>query len=533
MTGTETWLRGGTIVDGTGAAPRIGDVAIRGDRISRVTPPGVVPAHPSDEIDCIGLTVTPGFVDIHTHSDLSFVHHPSAPSKVMQGVTTEVVGNCGFSPFPAHPHRREALIGFLRGIGVPRTNIPWSDFAGYADVVDAYRPVMNVAPLAGHGALRIAATGTDDVTVDGDILRTMERLLRECLDQGAFGLSTGLSYVPSQFAGPDEINALARVVRDHDALYATHARATPDPFDSFDEAIGVGKATGVRVQYSHLALNDPRMWGRADDVVAHFQHAADAGIDVRYDVYPYDASASSLTQYLPAWVQAGGEDGIRRQLADRTGFARARDDLAKGLYGTIPWDWERVVVSLAGPDDEALEGRSIAHGAERYGMTPEELCLRLAMRYGNRAQVVLFYRAEADVAAFLAHPLAIVGSDGTAMPVTAPGRPHPRSFGSHARLLHRYVADEGRLTLADAVHKSTLAPAQRIGITDRGVLTEGARADIAVLDATAVRDTATWTDPCQLASGVRDVWVNGEHTIASGTPTGHRAGHVLRRASRP
>lgn len=528
MTTTETWLRGGTLVDGTGAPPRVGDIAIASGVISRVTPPSAVPAHPRDEIDCTGLTITPGFVDIHTHSDLSFVHHPSAPSKIMQGVTTEVVGNCGFSPFPVHPHRRGVLIDFFRGIGVPRTDLPWSDFAGYADTVDAYRPVMNVAPLAGHGALRIAATGTGDVTVDDDILHTMQRLLRECLDQGAFGLSTGLSYVPSQFADPEEINALARIVRDHNALYATHARATPDPFDSFDEAIEVGKATEVRVQYSHLALNDPRMWGHADDVVAHFQHAADAGVDVRYDVYPYDASASSLTQYLPAWVQADGEDGIRRTLTDRAGFARARDELADGLYGTIPWDWERVVVSLAGPDDEALEGVSIARGAELYGTTPEELALRLAMRYGNRVQVVLFYRTEADVAAFLAHPLAILGSDGTAMPITAPGRPHPRSFGSHARLLHRYVATEGRLTLADAVHKATLAPAQRLGIIDRGVLTEGARADIAVFDASAVRDTATWTDPCRLATGVRNVWVNGERTVADGAPTGCRAGRVLR-----
>jgi len=531
MTKTETWLRGGTIVDGTGAPPRTGDVAIVGEITSRVTPPGAVPAHPRDEIDCTGMTITPGFIDIHTHSDLSFVRHPSATSKIMQGVTTEVVGNCGFSPFPVHPHRREVLIDFLRGLGVPRTNIPWSDFAGYADAIDAYRPIMNVAPLAGHGALRIAAAGTGDVTVDDDLLRTMKRLLRECLDQGAFGLSTGLSYVPSQFASPDEINALARVVADHDALYATHARATPDAFDSFDEAIDVGKATGVRVQYSHLALNDPRMWGRADDVLAHFQQAADAGIDVRYDVYPYDASASSLTQYLPAWVQADGEGGIRRALADRAGFARARDELAEGLFGSITWDWERVVVSLAGPDDEDLEGLSIARGAEMRGMAPEELCLRLAGRYGNRVQVVLFYRTEDDVAAFLAHPLAIVGSDGTAMPVTAPGRPHPRSYGSHARLLHRYVATEGRLTLADAIHKATLAPARRIGITDRGVLTQGARADIAVFDAPAIRDTATWTDPCQLATGVRDVWINGLQAVANGEPTGCRAGRVLRRPS--
>lgn len=530
MTKPETWLRGGTVVDGTGEPPFVGDVAIADDSISRVTPPNAVRSHPRDEIDCTGLTVVPGFIDIHTHSDLSFLLHPSANSKLMQGVTTEVVGNCGFSPFPVHPQRRDALAEFLCGIGVPRTNLPWSDFAGYADAIDACQPVMNVAPLVGHGALRIATTGTDDVSVDSYLLRDMERLLRECLDQGAFGLSTGLSYVPSQFADSDEIHALARVVREYDALYATHARATPDPLDSFTEAIDVGKTTGARVQYSHIALNDPRTWGRADDATTHFQHAVDAGADVRYDVYPYDASASSLTQYLPGWLQQDGEDGLQRLLSDPASFERARAELAQGLFGSIPWDWDRVVVSLAGPGDETLEGVSIADGAERYGTTPEELCLRLASDHGNRAQVVLFYRTEDDVATFLAHPLAIIGSDGTAMPVTAPGRPHPRSFGSHARLLQRYVVNTDLLSLAQAVHKSTLAPAQRLGITDRGALIEGASADIAVLDLTATRETATWTSPCNLAHGVRYVWISGGLTISDGAPTGLRAGHVLRRS---
>lgn len=528
MTNTETWLRGGTIVDGTGAPPFVGDVAIKGELITQVTPPNAVRSHPNDEIDCTGLTVVPGFIDIHTHSDLSFVHHPSAPSKLMQGVTTEVVGNCGFSPFPVHPQRREALTEFLCGLGVPPTNMPWSDFASYADAVDAYRPVMNVAPLVGHGALRIAAAGTEDVPVDSPLLRTMESLLRECLEQGAFGLSTGLSYVPSQFAAPEEIHALARVVRDHDGLYATHARATPDPFDSFNEAIDVGRATDVRVQYSHIALNDPRTWGRADDVTEHFKHAVDAGIDIRYDIYPYDASSSSLTQYLPAWVQQDGESGIKRILADPTGFELARKELSKGLFGNIPWDWERVVVSLASPGDEALEGASIADGAERYGMVPEELCLRLAAKHGNRARLVLFYRVESDVTTFLIHPLAIIGSDGSSMPVTAPGRPHPRSFGTYARLIQRYVVQGQHLSLADAIHKSTYEPARRLGLQKRGQIAACAHADITVLAPENTQETATWTDPHQLAIGVQDVWVNGERAVADGQPSGHRGGQVLR-----
>lgn len=528
MTNSETWLRNGLVVDGTGATPFVGDVAIKGDTINHVTPPGAVRSHPDDEIDCTGLTVVPGFIDIHTHSDLSFVLDPSANSKLMQGVTTEVVGNCGFSPFPVSAQHRDTLAEFLRGLGIPRMAIPWSDFDGYADAIDACRPVMNVAPLVGHGALRIAAVGTEDVKIDRHRLGQMESKLRDCLEQGAFGLSTGLSYVPSKFAAPPEIHALARVLRKYDALYATHARATTDPFETFDEAIDVGKATDVRVQYSHVALNDPAMWGRAGDVIERFQRAADSGVDIRYDVYPYDASASSLTQYLPAWVQEGGEDGLRRLLSDRDHFAKAHEELAQGLFGTIPWDWDRVVVSLAGPGDQDLEGNTVAESAELRGMTPETLCLRLAAHHGNRARLILFYRTEADVTTFLTHPLAILGSDGSAMPVTASGRPHPRSFGAHARLLQRHVTEHGHLSLAQAVHKATSAPAHQLGIKDRGLITVGTRADIAVFPIESIHETATWTDPCQLAAGVRDVWVNGERTVAGGELTGERAGYVLR-----
>ena len=320
---------------------------------------------------------------------------------------------------------------------------------------------MNIAPLVGHGALRIAVSGTGNVVVDDQLLDEFKATLCECLEQGAFGLSTGLTYVPSGFAAVEEIHALAGVLAQYGALYATHARATVD-FETYDEAIAIGRRTGARVQYSHVALNDPRMWGRAQEVTERFQNAADTGVDIRYDVYPYDASASSLTQYLPAWLQESGEAGLRALLSNRARFESARDELARGLYGSIPWDWKRVVISLAGPGDEVLEGQSILEAAVLRGCTPEELCLHLCARHGNRVQVVLFYRVESDVAAFVSHPLAIIGSDGNAMPVTAPGKPHPRSFGAHARLLQRYVVDRKQLNLADAIHKSTLAPADNL-----------------------------------------------------------------------
>lgn len=517
-------LTGALVVDGTGAEPFAGQVGIRGDTIVVVARAGEATPPALSTVDCAGLVLTPGFVDVHTHSDLSFLLDPVAGSKLWQGVTTEVVGNCGFSPFPAVPQRQGLLAEFLRGLGTPLVPVDWCDFDGYAAAVRTRAPVMNLAPLLGHGALRIAAAGTADVPTGPTLWGRMAATLAANLEQGAFGLSTGLTYVPSRFAPPEEVHALAEVVRRHDALYATHARATRTLLGTFDEAIEVGRRTGARVQYSHVALNDPGWWGRAGEVTARFDAAQRSGVDVRYDVYPYDASASSLTQYLPGWLQERGEDGLRELLADPARYGRARDELARGLFGTIPWDWHRVMISWA----EGLEGERVADAAARLGVSPEELCLDLCARHGNRAQVVLFYRQESDVAEFLAHPLSIVGSDGSALPATVPGRPHPRSFGAHARLLQRYVRERELLSLAEAVHKATLAPARRLGLRHRGRVATGARADLAALDLGALRETATWTQPCRLAEGVRHVWVNGVAVVAGGRLTGARPGRVLR-----
>lgn len=528
MSGPDVLLVDALIVDGTGEPPFHGDVAISGDTITSVLPSDVPrPERGSRAIDCSGQVLLPGFIDIHTHSDLSFLVDPLASSKVIQGVTTDVVGNCGFSAFPAHQGRQKALEEFLRGLGMPPVEVPWSDLDGYVEAMESSRLLMNLAPLVGHGSLRIAAAGTGDVPITEALLADLTRRLEESLEQGAFGLSTGLTYVPSTFGTVEEIHTLASVVERFGGVYATHARVTPTPFGLFDEAIEVGRRTGVRVQFSHVALNDPNMWGRAGDVLDRFQAAVESGVDIRYDVYPYDASASSLTQYLPDWAQEDGEAGLRDLLKDSRQVERAEKELARGLFGTIPWDWSRVVVSLAGPGDEDTHGKSIAVSALERGVSPERLCLELCGRHGNNVQVVLFYRQEQDVREFLAHPLSIVGSDGSAMPIGAPGRPHPRSFGAHARLLQRYVG-ERHLTLSDAIHKATLAPAQQLGLNDRGMIAAGARADLVVLDLDQVRETATWTDPCSLAQGVVHVWINGMQVVSRGQLTGARPGRVLR-----
>jgi N-acyl-D-aspartate/D-glutamate deacylase len=529
VTEIDTLLLGGMVVDGSGDEPYVGTVGLCDGLIASVSRGRGCAMRAPTVIDCAGLIVCPGFIDIHTHSDVSFLIDPLADSKIVQGVTTEVTGNCGFSPFPVNRHRRRELEEFIGGLGMPRIDISWDDFDGYAQMVEARQPVMNVAALAGHGALRIAASGTAGKRMDAGTVAQMQALMRADMERGVFGLSTGLTYVPSKFATSDEIHALATVVREHDGLYATHSRATAGLHETFEEAIDVGRRTAARVQFSHVALNDPRFWGRAGDVIELFVAAREEGIDVCYDVYPYDASASSMTQYLPGWLQEQGESGVRRMCRDRDRYERAQRELAQGLFGTIPWDWSRVVLSLTGAGDEDLEGLTVAAAAARRNISPEEICLDLCAKHGNSVQAVLFYRDERDVAEFVRHPLGILGSDGLAMSVAAAGQPHPRSFGAHARLIQRYVRERSTVTLARAIHMCTLAPARRLGLRRRGSIIEGWAADVVALDLAQVQETGTWVRPKSLATGVKHVWVNGERVLSDGRLTGVGAGRVLRR----
>ncbi|GIE99940.1 N-acyl-D-amino-acid deacylase family protein [Paractinoplanes rishiriensis] len=511
-------LRGATVLDGTGGPPRRLDVGIRAGRIMLGS---IGPA--ARDIDLDGLVLAPGFVDIHTHSDVSLLHDPAGESAVLQGVTTQVVGNCGYSPFPVHPERRADLADHLARLGDPRTAITWSDLNGYAA---SMHPALNVAPLVGHGALRIAAmAGPYGPASAGDLAR-MRELLDAALAAGAFGLSTGLTHSPSSSGDPAEVTALVEVVARHDAMYATHARAAAGKeLDAIDEAISAARDTGGRLQFSHLALNDPAFWGRAADALARFDDARAAGLDVAFDVYPYDASSSAAIQYLPLWAQDGGSDGLRAAVAFPAGRERVLAGIREGFFGGIPWHWDRIVVTWGEP----FTGQSIAQIAADLRKPPEDVLLDLCVTHGGACQVVLHYRTEADMTAFLAHPLSVVGSDGSALPIDGPGLPHPRAFGTFPRVLGRYARDTGLLTLPEAVHKMTLGPARRLGLADRGEIRLGARADLVAFDPVRVADRATFAAPRQAPDGIALTIVDGVVVARDGSMTGARPGKVLRR----
>jgi len=521
-------IRNASLIDGTGAPARSADVGVVDERITAIgTIAADIPAEST--IDAEGRVLCPGFIDIHTHSDLTLVADGTGESKLRQGVTTEVVGNCSFAAFPIEPARLDLHSDHLARATEALTPW-WTDLDGYADALHEAGLAINVAPLAGHGTLRVAAMGVDQRPPTADELKRMVRDLNLALDQGAFGMSTGLTHVPSAYGAFDEVAELATVLQEHGALYATHSRAADHALGrgSVGESIDIGRQTGVTVEHSHMAINRPADWGTGARLMALFEEARADGIDIFFDVYPYHASSSSLTQYLPPWLQAGGTEAMRAALADPAERRRALTDMTEGWFGGIPWLWDRFLISAA-PDGYGV-AETLADLAERTNTDPYELTLQLCERYGNEVQVVLFYRVEEDVETFLAHPLAVVGSDGNAIPIYQPAsRHHPRSFGTFPRVLGRYVRERGVLELTDAIRKMTAEPARRLGLAGRGVVEVGAVADLVVFDPDTVIDNAEFGEAAEPPTGIDWVVVGGAVMVAQGAISATRPGRMLRR----
>jgi N-acyl-D-amino-acid deacylase len=513
-------ITGGTVLDGTGAPPRTGDVGVTAGRIDAVASP-----EGATRIDAQGLVVCPGFIDLHSHADFSITGHPGADTAVTQGVTTLVTGNCGWSPFPVGDlDALRAASAFLKG----ELDWTWTDAAGYADAVDAARPAVNLALQVGHSALRLAVLGGAERAPEPAELERMGVLLAEAAVQGAWGFSTGLIYAPGAYADTGEVTALARVAATHGLLYSTHMRNEADALlDAVREAVATARSTGVRLEISHLKAMGRSNHGAVAEALRIVDEARADGVDVTCDVYPYTASSTTLTSRLPAWALDGGVARLLERLAD----GPTRERVASGLRDRMARDVDPegvVIADLPAGPFTAARGRSIADIARELGTDPAEAALRVLAGHEGAVSVVNHAMAAEDVRAVLRHPATSVASDGWELRPDGPGRPHPRSFGTFTRVLGPYVRD-GDLPLAAAVHKMTGLPAARLGMADRGVLRPGAVADVAVLDPATVTDRSTYDAPWQLSTGVQHVLVAGEPVLADGVLTGARPGRVLRR----
>ena len=517
-------ITGGDVLDGRGTDPVRADVAVRDGRIAAVAAPGTVTA--GAMLDAAGLVVTPGFIDLHSHADFTITDHPAADSAVHQGVTTLLGGNCGHSPFPvADPAAARAAAGFLdQGLAWS-----WTDLAGYAAAVDADPPAINLATQVGHHALRMAVIGPAERAATPDELGGMRALLSTAAAQGAYGFSTGLIYAPGCFASPAEVTDLAATAARHGLLYSTHMRdETAHLLDAVTEALDAARASGGRLEISHLKAMGPANHGSVRAALAAIEEARAAGVDVTADVYPYTASSTTLTSRLPAWSMDGGGAALLERLADPDTRARIGAAL-RARFGRDIDPAGVIVAELGDGPYRRFVGRGLTEIGAELGVDPAEAALELLAGHNATVAIVNHAMAADDVATVLAHPLVSVASDGWTLRPTGPGRPHPRSFGTFARVLARYVREDGLLTLPEAVRKMTSLPAARMGLADRGAVRPGLVADLAVFDPATVADTADFTRPWRLAEGMRHVLVAGIPVLRDGAATPARPGRVLRR----
>jgi len=525
-------IRGGTLYDGTGAPGRRADVGINGSRIAAIGENLAVTGFRT--IDADGLAVAPGFIDVKTHSDVTLPINPKAESKVRQGVTTEIIGHCGFSVAPCLPGKVELLRGYLS------PSAPWLPFRErtFAEYLDTFpATATNAGMLVGHNTLRLMAMGMDDRAPTEAEMRHMIALLEEGLAAGALGLSSGLFTSPGSYAQRDEMIELCNVVKREHAGYFTHIRDESNGvLDAVSEAIDVAKTCGIHVEIVHFKCSGMDNWGKAKTALDMIAQARAQGIDVDCDAHPYTAGSNPLKNILPQWVQAGGVEAMLARLALPETRERIRADIEReGLnnWGRIP-DWDCIRISIT-PHLPQYAGRTIADLARERGRDPVDVMCDYLVEDKGATRVLVVSIAEEDIVSVVASPHALVGSDGNCVAdygIVSGGMPHPRFYGTFPRVLGRYVAEQHVIPLETAIHKMTGATARALRFADRGLLREGYRADVTLFEPDAFKDEATYTDPHRYPSGKRTtVIVNGSVVVENAQHTGATPGHVLRRAS--
>jgi len=521
-------IRGGRVLDGAGNPWFAADVGIAGERIAAVGRLGGEPAR--RVLEAGGLCVCPGFVDMHTHSDLQLLANPAHEAKVCQGVTLEVLGQDGLSYAPVTDEVLSQLRKQLAGWNDDPAGFDWSwrTVDEYLDRLDRGIAV-NAAYLVPHGTLRMCAIGLDDRPATEAELTEMRRLLAEGLEQGAVGLSAGLTYTPGMYADDDELVALCEVMRDRGGFYCPHHRNYGlHALEAYADSIEIARRAGVPLHLAHAHLGHAVNKGRAPELLALIDDARADGVDVTLDTYPYLAGATYLHAHLPSWVQEGGTAATVARLRDQGLRDRLRVELEEqgsdGFHG-IPIDWSIVVVGgVHRPENGRWVGRSIEDAAAEVGRRPIDLYCDVLVAEELGATCVVHIGNEENVRTIMTHPAHTAGSDG----IIVGERPHPRGWGTFPRYLAVYVRELGILTWEQAVRKMTSLPAQRLGFRDRGLLRPGMAADVVCFDPERVRDTATYEEPRRLPEGIPYVLVNGRFVVDDGRRTDELPGRALR-----
>lgn len=523
-------IRGGLIVDGSGSPGHTGDVGIHNGRIVAIG--ADLAGHADKEVDANGLAIAPGFIDIKTHSDFTLPINPKAESKVRQGVTTEIIGHCGFSVAPALPGKVELLRDYLS------PSAPWLPFreTSFPDYLETFpATAVNAGMLVGHNTLRLMAMGMENRAPTASELDHMKAMLEDGLKAGALGLSTGLFTSPGSYAAPEELIALGHIVKRYNGAYFTHLRDESDKvLESVAEAIAFAEACKVHVEIVHFKCSGVNNWGKVGEALAMMADARARGLEIDCDAYPYTAGSNPLKNLMPQWVQGGGVEAMIARLKLPETRKRIAEDIARdGLnnWGRIR-SWDDVRISIT-PNLPQFAGRTIGALAAERGQDPIDTVCDYLIDDKAATRVLVTSISEDDVRELMRRPEPLVGSDGNCVATygtVSQGMPHPRFYGTFPRVLDHYSRQEGLMPLETAVNKMTGATARALRLADRGLLRRGYRADVTIFDPIDFKEKATYADPHQYPSGDRTtVIVNGQIVVENAVHTGALPGKVLRR----
>lgn len=517
-------IKNGTIIDGIENKSYRADIGILGEYIKKVG--DLQKASASAVIDANDRVVSPGFIDIHTHTDTEILINPNAESKIRQGVTTELGGNCGSAPFPMKQPISESAERQAE-----RNNITmnWTDLKGFHSAVASKGTALNHATLIGQGTVRSFVMGDDQREPTAEELESMKRIVNEAMEHGAFGISSGLEYTPSGFADTAELIELCKIVSRYGGFYATHMRSEDETvLEAIGEAIHIAEAANLPLQISHFKAVGSNNWWKIPKMFDLVERAAGRGLSVTVDRYPYIAFSTGLSINFPQWALEGGMSKLISRLKDKDIRLSMKAETLKKVDG---YGWEKIVISnVQKENNQNLIGKNIRESAAAVNTDPYEFVCNLIVDEGRDVSHIGFGMNEETTEAVLKHPLAMLGSDGSSLAPYGPlsgGKPHPRNYGTFPRFLGYYVRERKILSLPQAIKKITSMPASRLGLRDRGSIRPGKYADIVIFDQANIIDKATFIDPHQYPVGIDYVFVNGTIVVDHGKHSEKLPGKVL------
>lgn len=529
-------IRNGKIVDGTGGPWFKADLSCKDGVIAQIN--NLAEAQAKNEVDAAGKIVTPGFIDAHSHTDFIAAVINNSDSRIHQGVTTEIVGMCGRTPAPVASDKLDHLKNHLAPF-IPKQveyNWHWQSTGDWLDIIDKQGHSTELGIFAGHGTIRLAVMGFENRTPTASEMARMKTLLKEAMDNGALGMSSGLIYPPGIYTSKEELVELCKVTAAGNGIYATHLRNEGNELiEAVREALEIGRLSGCPVHISHHKASGKNNFGKVNTTLNLMEEARSDGIDVTCDLYPYLAGSTLISALLPAWVHEGGVEQMIERASDSSSRKRIANELEKEATG---WEnlvkgagWNHILI-CSSPSNTGFEGKTIGKCAREEGIPAVELMLDLIISDQGQTTIALFMLNEDNLKTVLTHRLSMIGSDGFGASYTgvlARGKPHPRAFGTFPKVLGKYVREEGVLTLEEAVWKMTGFPAQRFGLFDRGVLRPGAKADLVIFDSDLIIDQADFKNPYQKPKGIDSVYINSKPVVNKGIYSGDTFGRSIRK----